>query len=219
MGLTGFLSERCAGGSEQLQVTTTITCTSRSAQKRHSGQRVRRGGGCKLHFRPQLALILARAWPSLAVRPLESWPSQPWCLPGDVKTCNNRGVRKTNQWLPYDEVSTPGVAISNVVELIGTTTKTASNTPGVISNNGTRLRISVQRTDAVAALLVVDLLAQTVPGGGWSLVSTTGCPGPAGTTTIIAPPDSSVHAWRLVGYPQPLFGVLTARVGAIVTGS
>ena len=129
-------------------------------------------------------------------------------------------MHKTNQWLPYDETGVQGIEVTATpTQLIGTTTtKTATDTPGVLANNGTRLRISVERTDALADVLVVSLFAQTVPGGGWTLVSTTGCPGPAGNTTIIAPPDSAVHAWRLEGAPGG-GGIIRVRVGAVVTGT
>lgn len=129
-------------------------------------------------------------------------------------------MHKTNQWLPYNETGVQGIEVTAPnTQLIGTTTtKTATDTPGVLANNGTRLRISVERTDALADVLVVSLFAQTVPGGGWTLVSTTGCPGPAGNTTIIAPPDSAVHAWRLEG-AQGGGGIIRVRVGAVVTGT
>lgn len=129
-------------------------------------------------------------------------------------------MHKTNQWLPYNETGVQGIEVTGPnTQLIGTTTKkaTATDTPGVLANSGTRLRISVERTDALADVLVVSLFAQTVPGGGWTLVSTTGCPGPAGNTTVIAPPDGAVHAWRLEGAPGG--GIIRVRVGAVVMGT
>lgn len=129
-------------------------------------------------------------------------------------------MHKTNQWLPYDETGVQGIEVTAPnTQLIGTTTtETATDTPGVLANSGTRLRISVERTDALADVLVVSLFAQTVPGGGWTLVSTTGCPGPAGNTTVIAPPDGAVHAWRLEG-TQGVGGIIRVRVGAVVMGT
>lgn len=128
-------------------------------------------------------------------------------------------MHKTNQWLPYNETGVQGIEVTATpTQLIGTTTtKAATDTPGVLANSGTRLRISVERTDALADVLVVSLFAQTVPGGGWTLVSTTGCPGPAGNTTVIAPPDGAVHAWRLEGAPGG--GIIRVRVGAVVMGT
>lgn len=127
-------------------------------------------------------------------------------------------MHKTNQWLPYNETGVQGIEVTaNPTQLIGTAMKGATDTPGLLANSGTRLRIEVERTDALADVLVVSLFAQTVPGGGWALVSTTGCPGPAGNTTIIAPPDGAVHAWRLEGTPGG--GIIRVRVGAVVMGT
>lgn len=102
-------------------------------------------------------------------------------------------------------------------QLIGTTTKTAANTPGVLANGGTTLTISVERIDALPDVLAASLYAQVVPGGGWNLVSTTACPGPANNTTVITH-NAAVHAWRLEG-AQGGGGIIRVRVGAVVMGT
>jgi len=131
-------------------------------------------------------------------------------------------MRKTNQWLPFDDF--PGIpgrevpAGAGLIQLVGTVDKSNADTPGVLMCNGTRIRAEVERLDAQVPNLIVNLMVQTVPGGGWALVSSTACPGPAGNVTIIAPPDTVANAVRLEAV-QDAATIFMVRVGLTVAGN
>ena len=131
-------------------------------------------------------------------------------------------MRKTNQWLPFDSaVGVPGIVVpagAGVIQLVGTVDNDNADTPGVLLCNGTRIRAEVERIDTEVPNLLVNLMVQTVPGGGWALLSTTACPGPTGTVTVIAPPDTIGHAVRLEAV-QDAVAVFSARVGLTVAGN